>query len=1055
VVLIKRIYGASGSMIPQQLTLKNFLSYRDATLDFRGLHTACICGPNGAGKTSLLEAIAWAIWGNCRTAGEDDIIHIGETETRVDFIFATQGQTYRIIRNRRRGNSGTLEFQIATTPNLVKGEIKAGSFRTLTEKGLRATQQKITEHLKLDYETFINSAYLRQGRADEFMLKKPKDRKEILAGLLKLDQYDILAEQAKEKSTDFKNEVKFIEQNLLNIKEQLLDQNTIAAEQFNLQQTITQLQEQQQSDTAKIQQLQAQQHHRQTGEKLLSSQQQQHQATTQECQRLQQELTAVKQQQQELEALLQQENEITNGLALFQVLQSQEETLSAKFKAHEETKNQRQQLQEQQRQIINQFSGKIQQVQAQLEALEQQQKEVQEVLNQQSEVEAGLVQLQAARTRLSELDQLQVEFVPLQQRRQQLQAQIDRNHALLSASLRELNTRIRTQQSKYQQKQPQLQQQLNTVDQQILQLENKRVYQQRVTEKGQERHHFLENLNANQRDYEARLAELEQKIQLLGNPPNNSALIESELLAQLDRTNTETPPLPSLPNCPLCDRPLDEHHWHLVVTKHRDQQQEIWNQLWLVREQLTISKREIEILRNEYRQLQEELAPYEGLRERRGNLQAQIDALETEDRQIQIMEQEAAQIEQSLRSGNYAAEVLAELQRLDQTLQKIDYSEQNHALVRSQEKNLRWAEIKMARIKDAATKQQKINSRRPELQNQLTSLQQQLEQQQTHSEIQQQIQHLERYIAEIGYSLEQHNQVRIEVRQNQFWLARAEKLRQGQQQYPQIQQRVCELGNLIQVRSQDLATLNHQTLALGQQLQSTPEVATEIAEIDQQIQQRRQQLHQKIASLGRLEQQQKQIENLKIQHQIKEQELQTARRQYRVYEELSKAFGRNGIQTLMIENVLPQLEAETNQILSRLSANQLHVQFVTQRATSNKKSSKLIETLDILIADARGTRPYETYSGGEAFRINFAIRLSLARLLAHRAGTALQMLIIDEGFGTQDSEGCDRLIAAINAIAPDFQCILAVTHIPHLREAFQARIEVTKTPQGSQINLSI
>ena len=42
-------------MIPVQLILKNFLSYRDATLDFRGLHTACICGSNGAGKSSLLE----------------------------------------------------------------------------------------------------------------------------------------------------------------------------------------------------------------------------------------------------------------------------------------------------------------------------------------------------------------------------------------------------------------------------------------------------------------------------------------------------------------------------------------------------------------------------------------------------------------------------------------------------------------------------------------------------------------------------------------------------------------------------------------------------------------------------------------------------------------------------------------------------------------------------------------------------------------------------------------------------------------------------------------
>ena len=110
--------------------------------------------------------------------------------------------------------------------------------------------------------------------------------------------------------------------------------------------------------------------------------------------------------------------------------------------------------------------------------------------------------------------------------------------------------------------------------------------------------------------------------------------------------------------------------------------------------------------------------------------------------------------------------------------------------------------------------------------------------------------------------------------------------------------------------------------------------------------------------------------------------------------------------------------------------------------------------LDILIADARGTRPYETYSGGEAFRINFAIRLALARLLAQRAGAALQLLIVDEGFGTQDQEGCDRLIAAINAIAADFACILTVTHMPYFKEAFQARIEVNKTQDGSKLSLS-
>ena len=65
------------------------------------------------------------------------------------------------------------------------------------------------------------------------------------------------------------------------------------------------------------------------------------------------------------------------------------------------------------------------------------------------------------------------------------------------------------------------------------------------------------------------------------------------------------------------------------------------------------------------------------------------------------------------------------------------------------------------------------------------------------------------------------------------------------------------------------------------------------------------------------------------------------------------------------------------------------------------------------------------------------------------------MLIIDEGFGTQDAEGCDRLIAAINAIAPDFACILTVTHMAQLKEVFQARIEVSKTAQGSCISLSV
>ncbi|HEX9679929.1 MAG TPA: hypothetical protein VGA32_00640, partial [Anaerolineales bacterium] len=61
----------------------------------------------------------------------------------------------------------------------------------------------------------------------------------------------------------------------------------------------------------------------------------------------------------------------------------------------------------------------------------------------------------------------------------------------------------------------------------------------------------------------------------------------------------------------------------------------------------------------------------------------------------------------------------------------------------------------------------------------------------------------------------------------------------------------------------------------------------------------------------------------------------------------------------------------------------------------------------------------------------------------------LRSLFIDEGFGTQDAEGRDQLVAAIQRIQADFDRILVITHIEEMKEAFPVRIEVEKTPEGS------
>lgn len=1015
-------------MIPKYLTLKNFLSYREASLDFTGLHTACICGPNGAGKTSLLEAIAWAIWGNSRASTEEDIIHIGEKEARVDFTFGFHGNTYRVIRSRRRGQSPSLEFQVAS------GE----GFIALTEKGVRATQQKILEHVKLDYDTFINSAYLRQGRADEFMLKRPTERKEILANLLKLEQYDLLAERAKERSREFKAKVELLEQNLESVKGQLEQREAIAAQQTDLQTALAQFQQEQDGDKKQLQHFQTQQHHRQTWQKLLQGQQQQRGNLAGEYRRLERELATTQQQQNELAALLEQEAEITAGYANFHHLQATEETLSAKFKSYQTSINRRQQLQEQQRQQLHRLEREVQQFQGRLDSLQQQEKETLELLSKRGDVEAALGQLEIARNRLSELDRLQVEVTPLLQQRQKLQLELERADARLSARLNELKSSVYQLRETQKQQQPKLTRELQEVVDRIGELDNRKVYQNRVREKGQERHRFIEHLGGNQRDYEAKLKELDQKLDLLNQG--------------IEGQTEEYPP------CPLCDRPLDEHHWHLVVDKHQSQQQELRDLLWVVREQLTISEREIEVLRNEYRQIQKEVSNYDELRERRGRLQAQLDAIDKDEERVRELIIEAEEIERSLHTGDYAADIYVEINNIEQQLQGLNYDEQNHALARNEEKRWRWAEIKQGEIKSADNRLEKINFQRPELEQQIAVLLQQLEDEKTNSELQRQIVAIENNLAEINYSLEEHNNVRNELRKSQFWLARNEKLQQAKQQYPPIREKINSLQVALEKMRQDLGEIDAQITLLGKQLEEAPDASQEIGLLEGKIQQRRRELDDRLGSLGSIQQQLQNLDNLAKQSQEQQAELQTARRQYRVYLELSTAFGKKGIQALTIENLLPQLEAETNNILARLSANQLHVQFITHKPTKKSKASKkntpkTIETLDILIADARGTRPYETYSGGEGFRINFAIRLALAKLLAQRAGTALQMLIIDEGFGTQDAEGCERLIAAINAIASDFSCILTVTHMPHLREAFQGRIEVSKTAGGSQLNL--
>ena len=233
---------------------------------------------------------------------------------------------------------------------------------------------------------------------------------------------------------------------------------------------------------------------------------------------------------------------------------------------------------------------------------------------------------------------------------------------------------------------------------------------------------------------------------------------------------------------------------------------------------------------------------------------------------------------------------------------------------------------------------------------------------------------------------------------------------------------VAEMRILFQNKKAQVDTLEKEVAAL-------PDLSEKLSRIDQKILETEQELTK-----------------------VRSEEKNTLQKTKEAFEELERAFGKKGIQAMIIEACIPEIEEEANKLLAKLTEGRMKVTLQTQRETKTKLADGergIVETLDIIISDEMGERPYEMYSGGEAFRVNFCIRLALSKLLTHRAGAKLQFLVIDEGFGSQDAPGRARLIEAIDAIRNDFEKILVITHIEELKEEFPVRIEVSKNSAGS------
>ncbi|MBE43290.1 MAG: hypothetical protein CL742_07335 [Chloroflexi bacterium] len=254
---------------------------------------------------------------------------------------------------------------------------------------------------------------------------------------------------------------------------------------------------------------------------------------------------------------------------------------------------------------------------------------------------------------------------------------------------------------------------------------------------------------------------------------------------------------------------------------------------------------------------------------------------------------------------------------------------------------------------------------------------------------------------------------------------------------------------LIQNRKEQVGIWNKELEQIDTRLQQSQESSQMSQEVSRDLKSKRSELQSSISQrdilknrLLTIEQTESEVEKLRKSTNSYKQEKDS-------YDELTAAFGRNGIQAFMIERSVPQIQEISNELLSKLTDNRMAIKLELREGRLDRLTGVPSEELDIRVSDEVGTRSYETFSGGESFRIDFALRIALSKLLASRSGAPLPILFIDEGFGSQDSKGQERLTEAIQSVQTEFEKIIVITHVEQMKESFEEQIEVIKTEDGA------
>lgn len=157
------------------------------------------------------------------------------------------------------------------------------------------------------------------------------------------------------------------------------------------------------------------------------------------------------------------------------------------------------------------------------------------------------------------------------------------------------------------------------------------------------------------------------------------------------------------------------------------------------------------------------------------------------------------------------------------------------------------------------------------------------------------------------------------------------------------------------------------------------------------------------------------------------------------------------LETYVQRQYFRQIIAQANRRLVIMSQGQFVLKLKDSESAGKSKNEGLDLSVYSLVTDT--VRDVKTLSGGEAFMAALSMALGLADIVQRTAGAVqLDMMFIDEGFGSLDDSAREQAIGVLRDLAGENGVVGIISHVAELKDSIDKKLIVKKTERGSTVS---